>query len=81
MKNAEGIWEESEDRFPAYSHSVIRGLVTDVLLQSGDFYQPLFGGFQLFVNSVEVCGKYIVACPIEIAGIVVIPASNTYEIG
>lgn len=25
--------------------------------------------------------KYIVACPIEIAVIVVIPASNTYEIG
>ena len=30
----EGIWEEPEDRFPAYSHSVIRGLVTTRLMTS-----------------------------------------------
>ena len=52
-----------KERFAVASLSVLDiglagfGIVDDVLLQSGDFYQPLFGGFQLFVNSVEVCGK------------------------
>ena len=34
VNSAEGIWEESGDRFPAYSHSVIRGLVTTRLMTS-----------------------------------------------
>ena len=52
-----------KERFAVASLSVLDiglagfGIVDDVLLQSGDFYQPLFGGFQLFVNSVEVCGS------------------------